>query len=405
MDEHQLMNNNEPGGENPIEEHPMAALLEQESVSHAPRRGDIREGVVVNVSPTEVLIDIGAKSEGIVSSSDLDSLDPEFRENLAVGQQVYAYVVRPEDSDGNVVLSLSRAQVETDWQKAAKLFEDGEMINEPVAGYNRGGLIINVGRVRGFVPASQIASVRISRTGTDEEREEALSGLVGRQMLVKIIEIDRRRNRLILSERAASRESRQDLKEKLLDELVEGTVKRGTVSSLCDFGAFVDLGGADGLVHLSELSWKRVSHPREVLSAGQEVDVLVLSVDRERKRIALSMKRLQKEPWAAIEELYQVGQLVSGTITKLTNFGAFARLDDSIEGLIHISELSDEHVTHPSEVVQEDQELTLRIIRIDSSQQRIGLSLRRVSEDQYSDDYDWSAGQLDDPSDSEDTSG
>ena len=174
-----------------------------------------------------------------------------------------------------------------------------------------------------------------------------------------------------------------------MDELKEGDVRRGVVSSLCDFGAFVDLGGADGLVHLSELSWRRVGHPKEVLEIGQELDVYVLSVDRERRRIALSIKRLHKEPWSTVEERFQVGQVVTGTVTKLTNFGAFARSDDDIEGLVHISELSDERIAHPRDVLEEGQEVALRVIRIDAERQRMGLSLRRVSEDQYSDDYDW----------------
>lgn len=243
--------------------------------------------------------------------------------------------------------------------------------------------------MRGFIPASQIHSVHLAREGTDEIREETLEQLVGKKIHVKIIELDRHRNRLILSERSAVREWRHGQKDRLLDELQEGVVRHGVVSSLCDFGAFIDLGGADGLIHLSEISWRRVGHPKQVLAVGQEVDVIILGIDREKRRIALSLKRLQQEPWAAVEEQYKVGQLVSGTITKITNFGAFARLDDAIEGLIHISELSDQHVGHPKEVVQEGQEMTLRIIRIDSSRQRIGLSLRRVSEEKYSDEYDW----------------
>ncbi|HPL29159.1 MAG TPA: S1 RNA-binding domain-containing protein, partial [Anaerolineae bacterium] len=197
-----------------------------------------------------------------------------------------------------------------------------------------------------------------------------------------------RRNRLILSERAAAREWRREQKEKLLSELQENEVRTGIVSSLCDFGAFVDLGGADGLIHLSELSWGRVAHPREVLSVGDEVQVYVLHIDRERRRIALSLKRLQPEPWSQIDERYEIGQLVQGTITKITNFGAFARLDGDVEGLIHISELSDQRIGHPREVVQEGQTLDLRVIRIDSARKRIGLSLRRVNDTEI-EDYTW----------------
>jgi small subunit ribosomal protein S1 len=376
--------------------HPMAELLEQGYGQMLPKRGDAVEGVIVEVTSTEVLIDIGSKCEGIVTSRDLDHLDPSFRKSLHVGDKVLAYVIRPEDSNGNVVLSLSRAMLEGDWRDAAKVFEAEEVFEKPVAGYNKGGLIVNIGRVRGFVPASQVVTVRPAQGGTDEEKEAAFAELVGQTLKLKIIELDRRRNRLILSERAAVREWRQEQKDRLLEELAEGTVRRGVVSSLCDFGAFVDLGGADGLVHLSELSWRRVGHPKQVLSVGQEVEVLVLSVDRERRRIALSIKRLQKEPWSTVEERYQIGQLVTSTVTKLTDFGAFARVDDDIEGLIHISELSEDRIAHPRDVVSEGQELTLRIIRIDASRQRMGLSLRRVNDDQYSDESYWQeSGQND----------
>jgi small subunit ribosomal protein S1 len=217
--------------------------------------------------------------------------------------------------------------------------------------------------------------------------------MVGKMLRLKVIEIDRSRNRLILSERAAMREWRKQHKEKLLASLQEGDVRSGEVISLCDFGAFVDLGGADGLIHLSELSWRRVAHPNEVLAIGDQVEVYVLNVDRERKRIGLSLKRLQDDPWTKITKSYQEGQLVEGTVTKLVKFGAFARIsEDDIEGLIHISELSDQHITHPKEVVQEGQVVALRVIRIDPDRRRIGLSLKRVDSAEYL-DVDWQAHQ------------
>jgi small subunit ribosomal protein S1 len=234
--------------------------------------------------------------------------------------------------------------------------------------------------VRGFVPSSQIVS---------EGRRVEPSEKVGETLHLKVVEIDRSRNRLILSERAAMREWRKQHKEKLLAELQEGDVRTGEVISICDFGAFVDLGGADGLIHLSELSWRRVSHPNEVLSVGDKVKVYVLNVDRDRKRIGLSMKRLQADPWSEISARYKVGQLVEGTITKLVKFGAFARIaGDDVEGLIHISELSDAHISHPKEAVQEGDVVTLRIIRIDSDRRRIGLSMKRVASAEYL-DMDW----------------
>lgn len=373
----------------------LAELLQEKNARVLPERGQIMEGIIVSISPTEVLVDVGCKSEGVVPAWDLERLAPEFRDSLRVGSRVLVCVTRPEDANGNILLSLARAQLEDAWREAAKLFEAKAIFEEEVVSYNKGGLIVNVGRVRGFVPASQVVSAQLPREGDEAEREKLLGKLVGKRLRFKIIELDRRRNRLILSERLAQREWRQERKEHLLDELREGEIRHGKVSSLCDFGAFVDLGGADGLVHLSELSWRHVEHPSEVLQVGQEVDVYVLEVDREKRRIALSIKRLQKEPWSTVEERFRIGQLVTGKITKLTNFGAFARVDEGIEGLIHISELSERRINHPKEVVAEGQELVLRIIRIDASRQRLGLSLRRVNEEQYADDYEWQeSGQL-----------
>ena len=400
MEEQEVTTLSGGGGEvseQPI--NPLVELLQEESARALPERGEVLEGTIVSISPIEILVDVGCKSEGVVPARDLERLDPEFRNSLQVGGRVFVSVIRPEDASGNILLSLARAQLEDAWREAAKLFDAKAIFEEAVAGSNKGGLIVNVGHVRGFVPASQVVSVRLPREGDEAEREKMLGQLVGQRLRFKIIELDRRRNRLILSERLAQREWRQERKERLLDELHEGEVKRGTVSSLCDFGAFVDLGGADGLVHLSELSWRHVEHPKEVLQVGQEVDVYVLEVDKEKRRIALSIKRLQKEPWSTVEERFRIGQLVTGKITKLTNFGAFARVDEGIEGLIHISELSEQRIAHPREVVEEGQELSLRVIRIDASRQRLGLSLRRVSED--SDNYDWQeSGQLASPENS-----
>jgi len=371
---------------------PMASLLDNQYAYKTPKHGDILEGVIMQIAPTEILVDVGSKSEGIISGRELERMDPDLRASLRVGQEVLAYVVRPEDQDGNIVLSLTRAQMEADWRKAEELYAAEEIFEAQVAGHNKGGLIVRIGRVRGFVPSSQLVSVRRRRGeegGDDEAVDEAEQAkLVGKTLRFKIIELDRRRNRLILSERAAAREWRREQKEKLLSELQENEVRTGVVSSLCDFGAFVDLGGADGLIHLSELSWGRVTHPREVLNVGDEVQVYVLHIDRERRRIALSLKRLQPEPWSQIDARYQIGQLVQGTITKITNFGAFARLDGDVEGLIHISELSDQRIGHPREVVQEGQTLDLRVIRIDSARKRIGLSLRRVNDTEI-EDYTW----------------
>jgi len=371
--------------------HPMTALLEEAENLGKLERGKIVEGIIVHISSNEVLIDINAKSEGIVTKRDLERLGPESLAELKVGDTVLSSVLTPEDKNGNIILSLTKAQVEKDWREAERLFKAQEGFEGSVAGYNKGGLIVRLGRVRGFVPSSQL----VPKGGGDFGSEEYKAKLVGQDIQLKVIELDRDRNRLILSERAAVRDWRRMRKDKLLESLNEGDIRRGIVSSLCDFGAFVDLGEADGLVHLSELSWRRVAHPNEVLSVGQEVEVYVLNVDRERKRIGLSLKRLASDPWTLADELFQVGQLVEGTITKLVKFGAFARLSDSdIEGLIHVSELSEEHVTHPKEIVSDGDVLTLRVIKIDSARRRMGLSLKRVASADYAEqDWDVSRGE------------
>jgi small subunit ribosomal protein S1 len=375
--------------EEQTEEHPMTALMAEDALAFERLRpGQIKEGEIVSVTPTEVLIDVGAKSEGLVPSKELERLGREGLDNLQVGQKIAVYVVRPEDRDGNLILSIRRAEEEDDWRRAKELHETGEHIETPVAGFNKGGLIVRLGKLRGFVPASQLTA---QHRGSDAlQPEERWSRLVGTSVHVKIIEINRKRKRLILSERAALRLVREAQKEELLRTLRPGEVRKGVVSSLTDFGAFVNLGGADGLVHLSELSWNRSAKPRELLKVGQEVEVYVLNVDQEKKRIALSLKRLEPEPWATAESRYYVGQLVEGTITRLANFGAFALVNDELEGLIHISELSTGRINHPQEVVQEREKHVMRIIRIDAKRRRMGLSLRRVADPEYA-DLDWQA--------------
>ncbi len=350
--------------------------------------GDIVAGTVVRVDPREILIDIGAKSEGIVDQKEMEGMSADAVKKIQVGDRVLAFVVRTEDREGNVVLSLARAQMEHDWRDAEELLKSEQIFEAQVAGFNKGGLIVRVGKVRGFVPATQLESTfrkKIEPTA-GETGESDLSALVGKKLHLKVIELDRERNRLILSERAAARELRKGQKDRLLTELKEGDIRTGTVTSVADFGVFVALGGVDGMIHLSELSWTKINHPSDLVKVGDQVQVQVLSVDRDRERIALSLKRLQPEPWTTVEERYKVGQLVQGKITKLASFGAFARLDDNIEGLIHISELADRRIQHPKEVVKEGDTVTLRVIRIDGARRRLGLSLKRATEE-YS-EYD-----------------
>jgi small subunit ribosomal protein S1 len=362
----------------PAEQSLMQQLLDDPSHDYRSLKyGDVLDGTIMQRDRDEFLIDIGSKSEGIIPSKEYSTLTPDEVAQLKVGDQVLVFVVQPENQDGHTVLSIDKARQEKSWRVLQEKYDKNEVIQAQVTNYNKGGLLVNLDGVRGFVPASQVTEIR---GGDDASKQADMARLVGSTLSLKVIEINRHRNRLILSERMAVQERRDAMKERLIENLKEGETRKGRVSSIADFGAFVDIGGADGLVHLSEISWSRVKHPSEALRVGDEVDVYVLSVNPQEKKIALSIKRTQPEPWSRVAQKYEIGQLVHATITQLANFGAFARIEDGIEGLIHVSELSDERVNHPREVVQEGQEVTVRIIRIDPQRRRMGLSLRRVGE-------------------------
>ena len=352
------------------------------------RAGDTVEGNVVSVSPTQILVDIHYKSDAVVDPREMERLDKDFLAALAAGDPVSAVVVQPEDRDGNVVISLSRAQQDQDWQQAEELLDSQDVFEGVVTGYNRGGVIVRVGRVRGFVPASQLSAQWQGQQDAEADPEQRWARLVGQKLQLKVVELDRLRNRLILSERIAMRDLRKGQKDRLLTSLQRGDVLHGTVTSIADFGAFVDLGGADGLIHLSELAWHRVGHPSEVLKVGQPVEVYVMNVDPEKKRIGLSLRRMTPEPWSVVGDQYVVGQVVTAQITRLTAFGAFAKIDNAIEGLIHISEMADYRIGHPKEIVHEGDEVQVRIIKVDPQNRRVGLSLRQAAEESYV-EMDW----------------
>jgi small subunit ribosomal protein S1 len=381
MADHQLSASDDSANSNPAMT--MAELLEQAYDLKEIRRGDILTGTIVSITPNEILIDIGSKSEGIVGGREIEKLSAEDLAAFCIGQEVPVYIVRPEDEEGNTILSLARAQAESDWLTAQKMYESGGIYEGEVVGHNKGGLIVHFGQIRGFVPGSQLAG---DQRGGSTSREGQWSQMIGQRLSLKIIEIDRRRNRLIFSERAAVEEQRSQQKEKLLSDLKEGDALTGRVTSLADFGAFVDLGGADGLIHLSELSWSRVSHPSDLLQVGDEIEVYVLNIDTDRQRIGLSLKRLQPEPWSQVLDQYEIGQIVDARITKLANFGAFAQLGE-IEGLIHLSELTDANITHPREVVKEGDQVSVKIIRIDPERRRMGLSLKQAEGEADWDEY------------------
>ncbi|HEX2037596.1 MAG TPA: S1 RNA-binding domain-containing protein [Chloroflexota bacterium] len=350
----------------------MRELLESEEASvREVRRGSVVEGIVVRIDPDEVLVDIGLKSEGVIPGRELSSIEEELGRRLQVGDALLVYVVSTETAEGHALLSYRRAGTERFWRKAQQQVQTGEVVEAKVLEVNRGGVVVDFG-TRAFVPISQL--VNVQRTGeTEEEQEqiaEQLRGLVGQTLKLKVIEADRRRNRLILSERQANRELRSQRRDLLLQELEPGQIRTGRVSNVASFGAFVDLGGADGLVHISELSWSRVKHPSEVVKPGQEVQVYVISVDREAKKIQLSLRQAQEDPWLTIEDRYPLGSVIFGQVIKQAPFGVFVRLDDGIEGLVHNSEIA------PTDrrLLQEGQRLTFRVISIDQERRRLRLS-------------------------------
>lgn len=373
--------NNNPEEVEDFNQNEMEALLAASTTPINIKRGDVVEGVIVRIDQDEILVDIGLKSEGVLSTKELPATGYGSFSELHIDDKVLVYVIQPETSEGHAVLSLKRANTERQWRIAEEQYKNGELLKARVIDYNKGGLIVDVAGIRGFVPISQILNLKreeVASGGESQETAAKLQSMKDKELQLKIIEINRARNRLILSERLAVQEWRQRRREELLDELKPGEVRKGVVSNLANFGAFVDLGGADGLVHISQLAWSRVNHPSEVLHVGQEVEVQVLSVDKEKKKIALSIKRAEVDPWTTVEQRYTPGQIVTGVVTKIAPFGAFARIEDGIEGLIHQSELTPG--VDPKTILQEGTQLQLRILRIDAERRRLGLSLRQADE-------------------------
>jgi len=348
------------------------------------KHGDVVEGTVVRIDKDEILVDIGAKSEGVVSNRELAGRHAEAPPALKLGDTVLVYVMQPESDEGHAVLSLRRAGLERKWRAMQEQFEAGAIIEAPVIDHNKGGLIVDCG-IRGFIPISQIVDFP-RRPQNDQPRDaaqeiaEKLQPFVGRRLRLKILEVNRKANRLILSEKVALYEERREKRDELFSSLQVGQKVKGVVRSIAPFGVFVDLGGIDGLVHKSELSWNKVNNPEAGYNVGDEVDAEVIDINHERGRISLSIRRLQPDPWHSTVADYKVGDIIDGTVTKLVNFGAFVRVRDGLEGLIHISELSHARVTHPSDVVREGQALKLKIISLDSERHRLGLSLKQAEE-------------------------
>jgi small subunit ribosomal protein S1 len=359
-------------------------LAEQDADIRSFKHGDVVEGTVVRIDRDEILVDIGAKSEGVVSNRELFGRHAESSPQLAVGDVVLVYVLQPESQEGHAVLSLRRAGLERKWRAMQEQFEAGAIIDAPVIDHNKGGLIVDCG-IRGFVPISQIVDFP-RRPQNDQPRDaaqeiaEKLQPYVGRKLRLKILEVNRKANRLILSEKVALYEERREKRDELFSSLQVGQKVSGTVRSIAPFGVFIDLGGIDGLVHKSELSWNKVNNPEAGYKVGDQVEAEVIDINHERGRISLSIRKLQPDPWHSTVADFKVGDVIDGTVTKLVNFGAFVRVRDGLEGLIHISELSHQRVAHPGDVVHENQTLKLKIISLDSERHRLGLSLKQAEE-------------------------
>jgi small subunit ribosomal protein S1 len=344
--------------------------LDEEFDYRRPRRNEVREGTILEASGNDVIVDIGAKRDAIVPPGDLDRLDEEYRAGLTAGDRVPVVVMRTGGNADGLVVSINRGLQQQDWLRAKDLLESGDMIEAEVADSNRGGVLVSFGRLNGFVPNSHVNAVPRGTRG--DRLGEIKGGLIGQTLSLVVIEVDQGRRRLVLSERKANRVRR----EQLLQELTEGEVRTGVVSNLVDFGAFVDLGGIDGLIHISELDWPHVGHPRDVLSAGEQVEVYVLNVDRDRERIALSRKRLLPDPWYVITDELQVEQVVEGKVTSLTDFGAFVDVGKGIEGLVHISEMPAGKAT--LEALRAGEQVSVQVLELDDDKRHIALSMRGV---------------------------
>ena len=332
--------------------------------------GEVVHGQVVRVDKDEVLVDIGYKSEGVIPVAELSirrSVNP--ADEVKIGDEIDALVLTKEDAEGRLILSKKRARFEIAWKAIENAAESGEPVNGKVIEVVKGGLILDLG-VRGFLPASLV----------DIRRVQDLDEFLGKELRCKVIELNRSRNNVVLSRRAVLEEERKDQRQKILDKLTPGDVVEGTISNIVDFGAFVDLDGMDGLIHISELSWSHVNHPSEVLEIGQTVQVKVLDIDRDRQRISLGLKQTQSDPWQQVLENYSEGDVVQGRVTKVVTFGAFVEILPGVEGLVHISELAGHHVENPREVVSQGDVVSVKIIEVDAERRRLSLSLKRVED-------------------------
>ncbi len=354
-------------------------LLEQYEYDH-PRYGEILKGIVLEVNAEEIIVDIGGKHDAFVTRRDLERLEDDVLDGLEPGSELNVYVLRPRGDSGEVMVSINKALTLEDWERATELMDQNETIEVQVSGFNKGGALVEFGRLRGFVPNSQLAEV--TRGATPDQQNESKAELVGRNVNAKVIEVNQRRNRLVLSEVAARRDQRREL----LEQLEVGQVITGRVVRLVEYGAFVDIGGVNGLIHISKLDWQHVNHPSEVLSVGEEIEVRIDEVDVERERISLNRQALIADPWDQIAETCKVEDLLTGKISSVVDYGVFVDLPNGVTGLVHVSEMSSFNVTNPRTWAEEGADLLVRIISVDANRKRIGLSLDSVTQEEL---YDW----------------
>ena len=382
----------------------MGALLDSVESLKPLERGQIIEGVIMRKDHDGILINVGHKSEGLVPTHEMSTVKSENLESYEIGDPVLVYVLRDGNSGGAPLFSIDKAAGETGWATLSKALDKGTPLEGKILGFNRGGAMVDVEAVQGFVPVSQIASISRNELedilsslapkeqGEPRESNSAIKNAdqgntqkkyTGSKLKLKVLEIDRSRNRAILSERLAVKEERDSKKLSIIENLAVGEKRTGKVSGISNFGVFVDIGGADGLIHVSELSWAPVQSPEEIVTVGQEIEVEILTLDLETKKIGLTLKRMTPEPWQQIHETLHIGDVVDATITKLTDFGAFARVNNAIEGLVHITELSSSAIRHPGDVVKEGDAVRLKVLRIEQDRKRLALSLIQAIEETY----------------------
>lgn len=348
-----------------------ASMLESSLSFSSPKRGEIRQATILHITDREIIVDLGTKQDGVVKYEDIQRMDETLKQSLKEGQSIPVFVLATSEMDNSLIVSINMGMQRYDWEEAGRLKIAEEPVSVKVKGFNRGGILVGWNRLEGFIPSSHLMSATFN-----PDRRDALNELMGKALEVKVIEVDQDRRRLIFSEREAQKESRQKQKARLLESLQEGDRVEGLVTGLRDFGAFVNIGGADGLIHVSELAWHRVDHPRDVLRVGDKIQVYVLSLDRETNRIALSRKRLLSDPWESAGEAYHEGQLVEGMVTNVVDFGAFVALDDGLEGLLHLSEMGDGSLKEPHSYVQKGDRLSLRISHLEADKRRVGFTQR-----------------------------